>query len=621
MSAWCIRVLRILTIHAKRFKYKAVSPAIDKPEELSNNREGLFENVLVVFTSVEENDDERVVEKAVDEVLGVVEKVKPKNILLYPYAHLSPNLAPPSKAYELMRYFEEKLRSRTDLDVFRAPFGWYKEFLLECYGHPLSELSKTITVSETGEVVRRGLEKKYYILAPDGKIYDPEEFNYSNYQDLKILVDKEVYGRELPGGVNRVNDYCRKFGFEWEPMSDHGHMRYGPHAVIIMEAAMRYSWQVVKSLGIPVYRVMGTNMFDLSEKPVLEHALLFGDRLYELRVENNRYVLRYAACHQQFAMLRDWIISYRNLPFGMFEIADSYRLERRGELNICFRLRKFYMPDLHILNKDLDEAIRVSRIVQDKILEEISKIGRRYVALYNVTEDFFNKYRDVLVEFVRREDYPVLVAVIPSGIYYWVLNVEYHIIDNLKRPREIATFQIDIGNGERFNITYTDEKGEKHHPVIIHTAIIGGIERYIYTILDTAAQLEKAGKTPYLPTWLSPIQVRVIPIKNDYLEYAVRVAETIESHGFRVDIDDRGESLGKKIRDAGREWIPYIVVIGEREVRSNTINVRIRRTNDQRVMSVEELVELLEEETRGYPKVDLTMPKLLSKRPIPSYHA
>ncbi|OYT41082.1 MAG: threonine--tRNA ligase [Desulfurococcales archaeon ex4484_58] len=610
--------MRLLLIHARRFRYKAVQPAIKDREEIGeNNASGEYSNVLVVLTSVESEDNEAVVDKAVNELLEVTDQVKPSSILLYPYAHLSQDLAPPHKALEIMRIFEEKLRIKTSLNVYRAPFGWYKEFTLECYGHPLSELSKTIKSETT--IVRRELKKEFYILTPKGELFKPNEFDYEGYEDLKILVDKEVFGRELPGGVNRVNDYCRKFGFEWEPMSDHGHMRYGPHAIVMMEAVKEYSWQIVRELGIPVYRVMGTNMFNLSEKPVFEHALLFGDRLYELRVDNNRYVLRYAACHQQFAMLRDWIISYKNLPFGMFEVADSYRLEQRGELNLCFRLRKFYMPDLHILTRDLREAIKVSKRVQEKILKEIGKVGRRYVALYNVTEDFFNKYRDVLIEFVKRENYPALICVIPSGIYYWVLNVEYHIIDNLKRPREIATFQIDVGNGERFNITYTDENGEKHHPVIIHTAIIGGIERYIYTVLDTAALMEKQGKTPYIPTWLSPIQARIIPVTNQYIEYAKEIAEKITEHGFRVDIDDRDESLGKKIRDAGREWIPYIIVVGEREVKSNTLNVRFRRTNDQKIMSLDEFIEMLEEEVKGYPKISMTMPMYLSQRPIPSY--
>jgi len=262
-------------------------------------------------------------------------------------------------------------------------------------------LSRTIKPAATTQ--KRSIEKKFYILTPSGELVNPSDFDYSNYPELKILVEKEVYGKELEGGENRVNEYCRKFGFEWEPMSDHGHMRYEPPAVVMMDAVSRYSWQVARSLGIPVFRVMGTNMFSLKAKPVYEHALLFGDRLYEVEVDEEKYVLRYAACHQQFAMLKDWIISYKELPLGVFEVADSYRLEQRGELNLCFRMRKFYMPDLHILTRDLEEAIDVAMKVQAKIHEEAAKLGRKYVALYNVTEDFLENYRDKLVEFVKRE--------------------------------------------------------------------------------------------------------------------------------------------------------------------------------------------------------------------------
>ncbi len=614
--------MRLLLIHAKKFSYSITEKAINNPEELDEkNRARDFENTLVVFTSVEKDDDENVANRAAEEIIEIAKKIKSFSIVIYPYAHLSAELADPLTAQKILAQLYEKLLEKAEIQVYKAPFGWYKAFTIECYGHPLSELSKTIKKAKGGEIIRREIKKEFYIVTPDGEVFKPKEFDYSKYPDLKILVDKEVFGKVLEGGENIVNKYCRKFGFEWEPMSDHGHMRYGPHATTIMEALFQYSWQVARSLGIPVFKVIGTNMFDLSEKPVLEHALLFGDRLYELEVEGKKYVMRYAACHQQFAMLRDWIISYKNLPFGMFEVADSYRLEQRGELNLCFRLRKFYMPDLHILTRDLEQAIEASKTVQKKILEEVSKVGRRYVALYNVTSDFFEKYREVLIDFIKRDNYPALIAVIPSGIYYWVLNVEYHIIDNLKRPREIATFQIDIGNGKRFNITYTDESGEKKHPVIIHTAILGGIERYIYMILDTAAQMQLNGKTPYIPTWLSPIQVRIIPIKKEYLDYAKSIAEKLLAKGIRVDIDDREESLGKRIRDAGREWIPYIIVIGEREIKSNTINVRFRRTNDQKIMSVDELIRMIDKEIKDYPRIPQTLPVMISQRPIPSYQA
>jgi len=606
--------MRVLAIHAKRFSYEITNPAVEEPEPLQENLKKSFENVLVLFVTIEEQDDQETVEEAVIEVRGIVEKVKPSKVLIYPYAHLSQNLAPPGKALEVLKELYTKATQILEIPVHRAPFGWYKSFELVCYGHPLSELSRAITKKKETRPTTP-VHKKYYIMTSDGTLHSPWEFDYSQYPELKILVDKEVYGVELEGGENRVNYYCRKFGFEWESMSDHGHMRYNPLATTIMEAIAGYSWQVVKELGIPVFKVMGTNMFSLKEKPVHEHAALFGDRLYEVEIDNEKYVLRYAACHQQFAMLKDWIISYKDLPFGVFEVADSYRLEQRGELSLCFRLRKFYMPDLHVIAKDLNEALEISKKIQLKIHGEAAKLGRKYVALYNVSEDFLVNHGEDLRELVKNENYPVLVAVVPPGIYYWVINVEYHIIDNLKRPREIATFQIDIGNSKRFDITYVDENNNKSYPVIIHTAIIGSLERYIYMVLDTAAIMEKEGKVPYLPTWLAPVQVRVIPVSKDLVDYAARIAEEIAKHSIRVDLDDRELSLGKKIRDAATSWIPYIVVIGRREVETGTLNVKIRKTNEQRVMRLEELVNLLLDEVKGYPRVDMAVPIRLSTRP------
>ena len=606
--------MRILVIHAKSFSYDTIEPAVKEPEEVQIDLKKEFKNVLVVFTTVEENDELDVIDETVNEIFKIASQVKASEVLIYPYAHLSSSLAPPSKAIEILSKLYSEAQKSLSIPVYKAPFGWYKSFKLECYGHPLSELSRTITSRAT--VTKKKIEKRFYIMTPSGELHDPASFDYTNYPELKILVEKEVYGKELEGGENRVNDYCEKFGLEWEPMSDYGHMRYNPYGVVLMNAVSNYSWQVAKDLGIPVLRVMGTNMFNLKEKPVYEHALLFGDRLYEVNIDNERFVLRYAACHQQFAMMRNWIISYKELPLGVFEVADSYRLEQSGEVALCFRLRKFYMPDLHILTRDLREAVEVSKKVQAKIHEEARKVGRKYIALYNVTEDFLREHREDLVEFIKGENYPVLIAVLPAGIYYWVINVEYHILDNLNRPREIATFQIDIGNGKRFNITYVDERNEKKHPVIIHTALIGSIERYIYMILDNAAILEKNGETPYLPTWLAPIQVRLIPISEEYLEHATKIANEIAMHGFRVDVDDRDLTLGKKIREAGIYWIPYIIVIGEREVKTGTLSIKIRRNNEQRTITLEKFIELLEEETRGYPKLDLTLPMYLSKRPV-----
>ncbi|RLE84341.1 MAG: hypothetical protein DRJ41_03295, partial [Thermoprotei archaeon] len=295
-------------------------------------------------------------------------------------------------------------------------------------------------------------------------------------------------------------------------------------------------------------------------------------------------------------------------------LADSYRLEQSGELSLCFRMRKFHMPDLHIFCKTLDEAIEISFKVHKKIYEEIRKLGRDYVSIYNTTRSFYKNHKDYFNKLAEAEEKPVLLHFVPEDKYYWVINVEYNIIDSLKRPREIGTFQIDIGNAKRFGITYVDEDGKERYPVIIHTAIIGSIERYLYAVLDTAVKQEEVTGKASIPTWLSPIQVRIIPISRDYLTYSVRLAEEIELEGFRVDIDDREESVSRKILEAEKKWIPYIIVIGPEEVKENILSVRIRGKG-VRKMSFKDMIEQLKEETKDYPYVSSTLPRLLSERP------
>src|SRR5438552_1330498 len=260
-------------------------------------------------------------------------------------------------------------------------------------------------------------------------------------------------------------------------------------------------------------------------------------------------------------MVKDWTLSYRTLPFGTFEVADSYRMEQSGELLLSFRLRKFLMPELHIYLKNLNEAIQVGRKVHERIYEEIRKIHREYVSIYNTTRSFFEKNKDFFIEMARVEKKPLLLNFVPEGHYYWVLNVEYNIIDDLDRPREIGTFQIDVGNAQRFDIHYANEKGDREYPVIIHTAVIGGLERYLFALLDSAVRMERQGKKPMLPVWVSPVHARVIPLSKQLVKDGMTILEKLEEAGIRADLDDRDDTLQSRIRDAELSWVPYIIVL------------------------------------------------------------
>jgi threonyl-tRNA synthetase len=273
------------------------------------------------------------------------------------------------------------------------------------------------------------------------------------------------------------------------------------------------------------------------------------------------------------------------------------------------------MPDCHVYCKNMEEAKTATLKLHDKIYEEIGKLGRDYVSVYNITQSFLDANKDYVMQLIRRERKPALLNFVPEGIYYWVLNIEYHIIDELERPREIATFQIDIGNAKRFGISYINQNGEKESPPIIHTAVIGSIERYLFTILDQCVKTEKSGAKPSLPIWLSPTQVRLIPVKPEFIDFATGIITELADHSIRADIDDREESVDKRVRGAEKSWIPYVIIVGKKEATSDQLAVRRRTDGKQFTCTRAELERELDASTQGYPRMSLKLPPLLSQRP------
>ncbi|MHA1506683.1 MAG: threonine--tRNA ligase [Candidatus Asgardarchaeia archaeon] len=610
--------MKLLIIHSDFIEYSAKEKAIANAEELKEKGPFRVEDCLVVFVTAEKDDvgNEAVFDEFASEMEDFRDKLGVSRIVLYPWVHLSSKPAEPESALSIIKDLERRLLEM-GFEVFRSPFGWYKSFTIKCKGHPLAESYREIhgIRKEVKKTVEKG---EYVILTPDGKIVDPEDYKFSKDEgDFRILVEKEVFRLERTESRRpKYLEFCEKFGFKWETMSDVGHMRYNPPACLMFDLVSDYSWYVVRDLGYPLFTLKGSNMFDLSVSAVKQHADLFGDRLYKLKADKKELVMRYAACHQQFAAIKDWIISYKNLPFGAFEVADSYRLEQSGELLLCFRLRKLHMPDLHIFCRNMEEAIEASLKVHRKINEEMKKIGRSYVYLINTTKSFLRENKEFFLKILEEGRKPALIKFYPEGKYYWVINVEYNIIDEIGRPREIGTFQIDVGNAKRFGIKYVDEDGSYKYPIIIHTAIIGSVERYLYSIFDTIAINLKKGKVPALPLWLSPIQVRLIPVSKDFLANVEEVAEVLKNAGIRVDIDDRSESVSYRVRAAEKEWIPYIVVFGEEEASKKELQVRVREEKKIKRYTVEDLIEEIKRKTEGYPKRDINMPLKLSQRPV-----
>ncbi|MFQ5907893.1 MAG: threonine--tRNA ligase [Thermoplasmata archaeon] len=609
--------MRILFIHADHFTYEATERTNYAEEASEEELRGSFEDSLVCFITAEKADEvdvAAIAEKAADEIKDVAGQLKETQIVLYPYAHLSSSLARPEKARRIFELLEGAVGDR-GLTVQRSPFGWYKAFDIAAKGHPLSELSREVTLEEAEVAAAEERPHEFFVLTVDGKERKPEKYT-SGREAFDVMVRKEALKEEYPSaGEPGYHRLTRKFGFKWESKSDAGHMRYDPKASLMYDLVADYAHQVVQDLGLSIYPLRGTNMFDLAERAVAEHAELFGDRLYTVETDKRSFVLRYAACHQQFSNMADWTISYRQLPLGAFEVADAYRFEQSGETSLLFRLRRLNMPDLHVLARDLPEAYDWFLRLHDRIGEEAAAIGRDYELLVNVSSrKAYEENKDLILEMLKHEGKEGLINIYPPGQnFYWTVNVEYMIEDAERRAREIATVQIDVGNAERFDITFADEAGKRQYPIILHSAILGSVERYLYTILDTAVAAEKKGSKGTLPLWLNPEQVRLLPVSEDHVKMAKEMADALV--GVRVGIDDRSATVGKKVREAKQDWVGYVIVIGERETKEKTLEVYDREADGDREMSLEELGEEIGKRTSSMPFRSLYFPREMSHRP------
>jgi len=275
------------------------------------------------------------------------------------------------------------------------------------------------------------------------------------------------------------------------------------------------------------------------------------------------------------------------------------------------------MPDVHAMCKDLKQAKEEMKRRLKLSLEVMEGIGftRKDLEMaIRFTKDFYEENKDFVFELVNLFGKPVLAEMWSERYFYFVLKWEFNFVDCQRKAAALSTDQIDVENARSYGITYVNENGEEEYPIILHCSPSGAIERVIYALLEKAHMTMERGEKPMFPVWLSPTQVRLIPVKPEYLEDCFKLLEEFEKAKVRTDIDDRDESLDKRIRDAETEWIPYIVVYGERERESGFLSVRIRAAGGVEKMPLDQLIRRIKGETENKPFKRLPLPKLVSRR-------
>ncbi|NMC11159.1 MAG: threonine--tRNA ligase, partial [Methanothrix sp.] len=362
-------------------------------------------------------------------------------------------------------------------------------------------------------------------------------------------------------------------------------------------------------------------MYDMEHPTLKKYLDRFPARQYQIEADKKKLFLRFAACFGQFLMGHDMTISYKAMPLRMFEITRySFRREQRGELVGIRRLRAFTMPDMHTLTRDMGQAIAEFRKQYEASIAVLKEVGldlSDYEVAIRFTRDFYNENKEFIEGLVEIVQKPVLIEMWDDRFFYFVLKFEFNFVDTLDKASALSTVQIDVENAQRYDITYVDEAGEKQRPILLHCSPSGAIERVMYALLEKAAREAEQGKLPMLQTWLSPTQVRIIPVAE---RHQARALEVVKELGFRTDIDDRDETVSKKIRDAGREWVPYVVVIGDDEQASGQLTVTVRADSTPKSpakvkMSVEDLRRQISSEIAGKPWRRLPLPVRLSERP------
>jgi len=612
--------MRVLQLHCDSIEYTPIKKEIKSAEEIEPKKT-ILEEVVVCFVAVENDDDSTVGKTAIGEIQESMKKIGCKKLLLYPYAHLSSDLASPNTGLSILKEMES---SAIDISVTRAPFGWTKAFSIKVKGHPLAESSKVFSKDSSKEKTSTALESEskiksyWYIMTLDGKMEEIEKFNFSDHKQLEILAKYESAKKrsvdEPPPHVNLMKKLAIA---DYEPASDSGNMRFYPNGRLIKSQIERYVTDKIHDYG--GIEVETPIMYDSHHPSMESYFNRFPARQYSIDSEGKRLFLRFAACFGQFLMASDFQLSYKNLPYKLYELTRySFRREQSGELVGLRRLRAFTMPDCHAFCKDMSQAIDEFRKRFDLSREVLSGLGieeNDYEMGIRFTESFYNENKELIKQMISKVGKPVLVEMWKEKFFYFVLKWEFNFIDNLGKASALSTDQIDVENAKRYGITFTDEKNEQQYPVILHNSPSGAVERVIYALLEKFAKQVKDGKRPQFPLWLAPIQVRLIPLKDDFLEFASNLAGKLTEQNIRVDIDDRNDTIGKRIRDAEKEWINYVLVIGEKEMNSPSLSVRDRTTGDVRQLSTENFVKEIQDATRGKPVSKLNSAILLSQKP------
>ncbi len=562
--------MKILTLHVDYIKFKPLKKALKSIADLSEKEKKGEEikEALLVLTAVEKTDADvkKAVSQLIKEIKDISSQVKTKNIVLYPYAHLSSNLASPEIAVEVLN---ETAKSLKGFKVVNAPFGYYKEFEMKVKGHPLSELSREIKL----EGKQGKIEEKY---------------------DYKQLL-REISKTKLDTSKLKENDH-RIIGKQMDLFSFSevapGMVFWHNNGLILRNELIKY-WRELhqkddyKEIRTP--QILDKRLWQISG-----HWEKYRDNIFLTEYEKRQFAIKPMNCPGGMLIYKNSPKSYKDFPLRVGELGTVHRQELSGVLGGIFRAIQFTQDDAHIfcLNEKMleGELIGVTKLVD----EIYSKFGFKYTVELSTrpekrigSDEMWDKAEKALENVLKKQKMKYKINK-GDGAFYGP-KIDFHLKDSLGRTWQCGTIQVDFAMPERFNLEYTDKDNKKKQPIMIHRAIYGSLERFIGILIEHYKG--------WFPTWLAPVQVRVLNFADRNQKYAQKVMDEIKKiPGIRIDSDFSQTTVQSKVKSASLMRISYIIVVGDKEEKNKSVAVRVKGNKKIQSFKTDKFIKKLEEE-------------------------
>ena len=434
--------------------------------------------------------------------------------------------------------------------------------------------------------------KKYVIINEEG-----EEINL---ESLLLRTDAHVWKKILKlecsdnsPTLNLMNVMRKLEWADFERSSDKGHFRLYPNGSLVF--SLISDW--MEGISISEFEAMPVTtplIYNWKNTDVLEQAKMFEKSIYHLHFPtrpDDDFVLRFNGDVGVFKLLSTVDLNQNQLPIRIYEMARSFRYIQNGKLSGLSHGRTFLLLDMHSFCSSLGTGFKEYLALHEKSCLAMTEANQDPYTLVKIPLEFYQDAKETICKMARINNKPIVIEIVPAQKQYWIMK---HIIHN-EDGEKIAHIQLDLENSERYKIAYKDKDGLEKYGPIIHTSL-GSVERWMTIFLNDAMNQ----KVPMLPIWLSPIQVRILPVRNANLEHCVELAKELRNNLIRVDVDDRDISLNKKIKDAELFWVPFIVVCGDKECENDTLSVRIRSVGNS-IISSSSIIDNIKKQCLGKP--------------------